>query len=57
MNLSKRLKKLEESYVDLTSFELAFKEPYQSIDEALENARRKYPTVKNFIVVSWIPSN
>ncbi len=57
MNLSKRLKKLEESYVDLTSFELAFKEPYQSIDEALENARRKYPTVNNFIVVSWIPSN
>lgn len=41
--------------MNLTSFELAFKESYQSIDEALENARKKYPTIKNFIIVRWIP--
>lgn len=57
MNLSRRLKNLEKSSLHSTRFEFAFKKPHQSTDEALETAKNKHPDIKDFIIVSWIPTD
>ena len=57
MNLSRRLKNLEKSSLHSTRFEFAFKKPHQSTDEALETAKKKHPDIKDFIIVSWIPTD
>jgi hypothetical protein len=54
MNIDKRLQKLESSIKYTNIVEFAFKEPYQSVEEAIALAKIKFPAADEFIVISLI---
>jgi hypothetical protein len=54
MSINKRLRKLESSIKYANIVEFAFKEPHQSIEEAIALAKIKFPAADEFIVISYV---
>jgi hypothetical protein len=54
MNIDKRLQKLESTIKHIKIVEFAYREPHQSIEEAIALAKMKFSAADEFIVISWI---
>lgn len=55
MKLNDRIQKLESAKLSNEVIEFAFKRHDESVDDAIEKAKRKFPNADKFIIVSWIP--